>query len=178
MPKLHSSLITAVAIASLGSAAAYTAAGPALAAGSAVQAPPAGRQAGPGGGRGGRGGGLPDATPEQNQAVTDMNASLEPLVAAVNEARSELAAATFADVRDEAAIRASVDRLRAAEVALATARAEAFARLQGGPNRLTPDQVSALVNAGGNLPGGRGRGGFGGGRGAGGPAGPQGGRGN
>jgi len=177
MPNLLSSLIAAAAIATLGSAAALTA-GPAPAADLQVQAPAAGRPGGPGGGRGGRGGGLPDATPEQNQAVTDMNASLEPLMAVVNEARSELAAATFADVRDEAAIRASVDRLRAAEVALATARAEAFARLQAGPNRLTPDQVTALVGAGGNLPGGRGRGGFGGGRGAGGPGGPQGGRGN
>lgn len=114
-----------------------------------------------GGGRGGRGG-LPGATPEQTQAVAAMNAALASLTAAVNTARMELATATFADVKNAAAITTAVEKLRAAELALATKRAEEFAKLQAGPNKLSADQVAALIAAGGN-PAGGGRGGGGGG---------------
>ena len=113
-----------------------------------------------GGGRG-RGGGLPGATPEQTQAVMDMNAALAAQTAAVASARNELAAATFAEVRNVAAITAAVEKLRSAELALASKRAEEFAKLQAGPNKLNPEQVKALIAAGGNA--GRGRGGRGGG---------------
>jgi Spy/CpxP family protein refolding chaperone len=119
-------------------------------------APPQGAGAPPPGGRGGgRGGGLPGATPEQNQAVMEMNAALAPLVSAATAARNDLATAAFADSKNEAAINAAVDKLRTAELAVATARADAFAKLQSGPNKLNADQVTALVNAGGNA-GGRG----------------------
>ena len=111
-------------------------------------------------GRGGRGG-LPGATPEQIQAVTDMNAALSGLSAAVTSARAELATVTFAAVKNAAGITAAVDKVRAAELALASKRAEEFAKLQAGPNKLNPEQVRALIAAGGNA--GRGRGGRGGG---------------
>jgi hypothetical protein len=111
---------------------------------------------------GGRGGGLPGATPEQTQAVADMNAALSEQTAAVTTARAELATVTFAEVRNVAGITAAVEKLRAAELALASKRAEEFAKLQAGPNKLNPEQVKALIAAGGN-PGGRGRGGRGGG---------------
>jgi len=127
-----------------------------------------------GGGRGGgRGrGGLPDATPEQTQAVVDMNAALASLVDAATEARNELATAAMA--QNSAGMQAAVTKLGAAELAVATARAQAFAELQAGPNRLNADQVTALIAAGGNVGG---RGGFrGGGPGGGGRAGA--GRGN
>ena len=128
----------------------------------APQAPPgpgAGAFQGPGG-RGGRGG-LPGATPEQNQAVADMNTSLAALTATATAARNELATVAIADVRNVAAIRAAADRLRTAELALASARADAFARLQAGPNKLSPDQVTALINMTSNAGGrGGGRGGF------------------
>jgi len=113
-----------------------------------------------GGGRG-RGGGLPGATPEQTQAVMDMNAALAEQTAAVARARNELAMVTFAEVRNVAGITAAVEKLRAAELALASKRAEEFAKLQAGPNKLSPEQVKALIAAGGNA--GRGRGGRGGG---------------
>ena len=114
----------------------------------------------PGGGRGGRGGGLPGATPEQTQAVADMNAALTEQSAAVASARTELAKVTFAEVKNVAGITAAVEKLRAAELALASKRAEAFAKLQAGPNKLNPEQVKALIAAGGNpAAGGRGRGG-------------------
>lgn len=138
-----------------------------------AQAPPPGAAQGPPGaggppqgGRGGRGGGLPGATPEQNQAVTEMNTALAPLVTAATTARNELATVAFADVKNQAAINAAVEKLRAAELALASARAEAFARLQAGGCKLNPEQVAALVTTAAN-PGGRGGGGFGGGGGRG-----------
>jgi Spy/CpxP family protein refolding chaperone len=113
-----------------------------------------------GGGRG-RGGGLPGATPEQTQAVMDMNAALAEQTAAVASARAELAAVTVAEVKNVAGIAAAVEKLRVAELALASKRAEEFAKLQAGPNKLNPEQVKALIAAGGNA--GRGRGGRGGG---------------
>jgi hypothetical protein len=126
----------------------------------APQGPPAGAGAGPGQGPGGRGGrgGLPGATPEQTQAVAEMNAALAPLTTAATAARSELATVAFADVKNLAGIRAAVDKLRAAELALAMARADAFAKLQAGPNKLNADQVTALINSGGGGGGGRGGG--------------------
>jgi len=134
-----------------------------------VQQPAALAQASPGasgpggaGAGGGRGrGGLPGATPEQTQAVADMNAALAALSSAVATARTELASATYVDVKNEAGIRAAVEKLRVAELALASKRAEEFAKLQAGPNKLTPEQVTALIAAGGSLPA-AGRGGRGG----------------
>ena len=133
------------------------------AAGAAAQAAPG--APGPGGGGRGRGG-LPGATPEQTQAVADMSTALAALNTAVTTARSELATATFADVKNEVAIRGAVEKLRVAELALASKRAEEFAKLQAGPNKLNPEQITALIAAGGNLPA-AGRGG----RGAAGPEG-------
>ena len=90
-----------------------------------------------------------------------MTAALAPLAAAATTARNELAMATFAEARTEATLKAAIDKLRAAELALATKRAEEFEKLQSGPNKLNQDQVTALIAAGGAVqaPGGRGRGG-------------------
>lgn len=107
-------------------------------------------------GRGGRGGGLPGATAEQLQAVADMNNALAAQNSAVTAARNELAAKTFANIKDEFAIKAAVERLRLAELALATRRAEEFAKLQTGPNKLNAEQVAALIAAGGSATAGRG----------------------
>jgi hypothetical protein len=105
----------------------------------------------PGGGFGagrGRGPNLPGATPEQIQAVNDMNAVLAPLTAAVTTARNELATATFGVPKNDAAIKAAVDKVKAAELALALKRAEEFAKLQAGPNKLNSEQVTALSSGG------------------------------
>ncbi len=107
-------------------------------------------------GGGGRGGGLPGATPEQTQAVADMNAALAAQSSAVAAARGELTTATFSPVKDDAAIKTAVEKVRTAEIALATKRAEEFAKLQAGPNKLNPDQIAALIAAGGNPAAGRG----------------------
>ena len=127
----------------------------------AQTAPPAGGPGGGGGGGRGRGG-LPGATPEQTAAVVAMNTALATQLSAVTAARAELAKATFADAKNMAAITAAVEAVRVAELALATKRAEEFAKLQAGPNKLNAEQVTALIAAGGNV-GGGGRGGRGGG---------------
>src|SRR4029079_13531054 len=115
--------------------------------------PPGGAAPGSGGaGRGGgRGGGLPGATPEQTQALTDMNTALAPRIAAAATARTELGNIALADTKNTAAIAAAVDTVRPAELALASARADAFAQLQAGPNKLNAEQITALIASGGNL---------------------------
>lgn len=105
---------------------------------------------------GGRGRGIPGITPDQTQALNGMTATLAPLTAAVTAARNDLAAATFSGTKNEAAINAAIDKLKSAELALATKRSEEFSKLQAGPNKLSPDQVNALIAMGGSLPAGRG----------------------
>jgi hypothetical protein len=108
-------------------------------------------------GGGGRGrGGLPGATPEQLQAVADMNASLGALIGAVAAARTDLATITFTAARDPNKLAAAVEQVRVAELALALGRAAEFAKLQAGPHQLNAAQVSALVAAGGVVAAGRG----------------------
>jgi membrane protein involved in colicin uptake len=87
-----------------------------------------------------------------------MNTALAPLVTAATTARTDLATVAFANARNDAAIKAAADKLAAAELAVAKARADAFAKLQAGPNKLNADQVTALIN----MSAGGGRGGFGG----------------
>src|SRR3954447_21807280 len=163
MKTMHSTrILLGLAGAVFGVTVMLTAQQPTAPAGVPVQAPPG--TPGPGAPGGGRGrGGLPGATPEQTQAVADMNTALEAQNTAVTTARSELATATFVDVKNEVAMRAAVEKLRVAELGLASKRAEEFAKRQAGPNKLTPQQVTALIAAGGNSPtvgrGGRGAGG-------------------
>lgn len=114
------------------------------------------------GGRGRGRGGVPDATPGQLEALGAMDVALTEVTASVTAARNAVAAATFAEPANPAALAAAVDELRAAELALATKRAEEFALIQAGPNRLSPEQVEALVAAGGSVPAGRGGGARGG----------------
>jgi Spy/CpxP family protein refolding chaperone len=95
---------------------------------------------------------LPNGTPEQIQAVVNMMNSLSVFTAAVAEARAGLATATFAEVKDEAVIRQRAEALREAEIALAMARGEAFARVQADPaTRLTPEQIASLIRNEGEI---------------------------
>src|SRR5260370_38029157 len=80
-----------------------------------------------------------------------MNTDLAPLVQAATVARNALHDAPAAEMT------AKADVLRGAELALANARADAFARLQASPARLSPDYVASLVASGSG--GGRGSGG-------------------
>jgi hypothetical protein len=95
----------------------------------------------------GRGGAttIPGLTSAQQEAVTTMNQALNPLVAAVATARNDVLAASLAVPRDDAAIRARGDALAAAELSLASARAERFGAMQNSADRPTEAQVAALI---------------------------------
>jgi hypothetical protein len=96
-------------------------------------------------GRGGRG--LPGATPEQNAALAQMNAEFAPQTQRLAAARTDLIAAALTQPRNDSAIQAKVEAIRAAERDLANARADALAKLQASANRLAPAQVAALPGA-------------------------------
>ncbi|HEX3876486.1 MAG TPA: DUF1080 domain-containing protein [Bryobacteraceae bacterium] len=115
-------------------------------------------------GRGGGGGGavpqtrtsMPHVTIQQADALIQMTAGFTPLIQSLGSARGEVVTASLSIPRDDAAIRAKVDAVAAAELALATARADALAKLQAASNRLDPDQIAWLVASGGSY----GQGGF------------------
>ncbi len=115
----------------------------------------------PGGGPGM--GGMPQLTQEQQAAVQAFNKANAPLAQAVNEARNALNAAIYTDKSDTADIKAKAEKLAAAELALAQARAEGFAKLQASPNKLNlpTQQIVMLLGGSGRRFGGPG--GFGGG---------------
>jgi sugar phosphate isomerase/epimerase len=115
---------------------------------------------GGGGGRGGRGGGpggapaIPGLTADQQAAVTAMNEAVASQTQALTGARAALAQATFSDATG---IPARLAAVNAAELELAKAKADAFARLQTTPERLNAQQIDALVaQASGGARGGRG----------------------
>ena len=80
-------------------------------------------------------------TPEQ-LALLVIEQSVTNLTAAATAARQALVAASFTEASDVSARREAV---RAAEQALATARADAFAQLQTSGNRLNPAQSQAMT---------------------------------
>ena len=120
-------------------------------------------------------GGMPQLTQQQQAAIQAMNEASAPLAQAVNEARNALNAAIYTDKPDTADIKAKAEKLATAELALAQARAEAFAKLQASPNKLNlpAQQIIMLLGGSGRRFGGPGGppGGFGGGPG-GAPPGP------
>lgn len=103
------------------------------------------------GGRGGRGPAV-YLTQRQAAGLAKMSADLAPLTQAAATARSSLLAAPAVEKA------AKADALKSAELALAKARADAFASLQASPARLAPEYVTALVASGGAIRGGGGLG--------------------
>jgi hypothetical protein len=89
--------------------------------------------------------GMPNATPEQTAVIAKTNVSLAPQTQRLAAARSDVVAAAFAEPRNDAAIRARVEAIRAAELDLAKARAAAFMELQSSVNKLSADQIEALA---------------------------------
>jgi Spy/CpxP family protein refolding chaperone len=125
----------------------------------AAQGPSGGGSAGGGPGTGG----MPQLTQQQQAAIQAFNETNAPLAQAVTEARNALNAATYTDKPDTANIKAKAGKLAAAELALAQARAEAFAKLQASPSKLDlpSQQIILLLGGSGRRFGGPG--GFGGG---------------
>ena len=58
-------------------------------------------------------------------------------------------AASLAEPRNNAAIAAKVEAVKSADLRLANARADAFAKLQASPGRLSRDQATVLAATGG-----------------------------
>ena len=117
--------------------------------------------------------GMPQLTQEQQAAIRAMNQASARQEQAVTEARNALNVSIFTEKPDRADIQAKAEKLAAAELARALARAEAFAKLQASPNKLNlpPPVLILLMNMGGR----GGPGGFGGpGFPPGGPGGPSG----
>src|SRR5580693_8985161 len=78
---------------------------------------------------GGRGG-IPNVTPAQTAAITQMNADLASASQALTDARTAVIQASLEAPRT---VQAKVDAVKAAELTVATARADAFQRLQASP---------------------------------------------
>ncbi len=126
----------------------------------------------PGGGPPGAGpgtGGMPQLTQQQQAAIQAFSETNAPLAQVVSEARNALNVAIYTDKPETADIKAKAEKVAAAELALAQARAEGFAKLQASPNKLNlpSRQISMLLGSSGGRFGGPG--GFGGG-----PGGPGG----
>lgn len=126
------------------------------------------------GGAGGRGGpgrgagrGVVAAEPpkpltaSQQAALNEMNSSLEPVNQAATAARAALDGAIWNDGASPADLKRKADAFNAAELALANAKAAAFAKIQASPDKLDSSQFSLASQAGGGRGGRGGRGGFG-----------------
>ena len=94
-------------------------------------------------------------SPDQTAALANLNSGLAAKTQAVTDARAALTTASFAPSGSTGDLRAMVDRLASAELALAAGRAEGFAAIQQSPAKFTPAQVATLAASGG----GRGAGG-------------------
>lgn len=92
---------------------------------------------------------LPNATDAQKAALTSINTNLATPIKNLTDARRALIAATFNAPRT---IQQRVDAIAAAEMALANARAEVFAKLQSSPEKLNPAQIKAMTNFWSRLP--------------------------
>ena len=123
----------------------------------------AGGGGGRGGGRGAGGGGaagrgaartttFPHATPAQANVLMAMTANLTAMTQALTAARTALTAAAYAEPRNDAGVKAKAAAIAAAELALANARSDAFAKVQASANKLDAEQVASLVVWGGDYP--------------------------
>jgi hypothetical protein len=97
------------------------------------------------------GGTIPNITQAQVDALTRMTTDLMPLARRLATARSAVTSAALTDPRDEAAMRSKVQAVQEAELTLANARADAFAKIESSANKLAPDQIKAFVDLGGSF---------------------------
>jgi hypothetical protein len=104
------------------------------------------------GGRGGRGantrGTIPNVREAQVTALTKLSTDLMPVMRTLTAARTAMASAP-----DASAIRTRAEAVEAAEVAVAHARADAFAKIQTSGNKLAPAQIAAFIEMGGTFSG-------------------------
>ncbi|HEY0967097.1 MAG TPA: hypothetical protein VGD88_06905 [Opitutaceae bacterium] len=114
---------------------------------------------------------LKSATAAQHVAIAQFENAFVDQETAVSQARANLTFAVYSDPANTANIREKAAAVQAAEQALVEARAAAFAKIQGSPEKLNKEQAGVLVWQAVRPEGGRRRtiGGAGGGRGRGGP---------
>jgi hypothetical protein len=93
---------------------------------------------------------MPHVTAKQASALLEMTTALQAQTQTLNSARTQLTLAALSTPADDAAIRLKVDAVEAAELALARARAGAFAKLQATSDQFDSEQVAWLVAAGGS----------------------------
>ncbi len=97
----------------------------------------------------GSGQNIPGVTERQAASLARIGAGLVPQGERVATARASMIQAAFAEPRDNGAMRGKAETVGGAELALAKARADAFAALQASAARLAPNQVAAWIAAGG-----------------------------
>jgi hypothetical protein len=95
------------------------------------------------------GGTIPGITAAQTDALTQLTNQLMPLTRALNEARAAMNKAPF----DNSAVHAKAESLKQAELAVADAQADGFAKIQSSGTRLTPAQKRAFIGMGGTFAG-------------------------
>lgn len=84
-------------------------------------------------------------------SLTQMTDELMPLLHALTHARAALNAAAFSVPPVSANLRALATAVGDAELALARARANSFAKIQASPNMLSSEQVAAFLKMGGSF---------------------------
>ncbi len=127
----------------------------------AEDAPAGGGAAANSGRRAGGGGGFAafqNMTPEQREALQQVNEETKDLNAKLTEARKDLGAAVYAEKVDEAQIREKAAAVAKVDADLYVARAKAFAKVR---SKFTSEQIDAFKNnpvgMGGRMGGGGGR---------------------
>lgn len=119
------------------------------------------------GGRGGFGGAFgrgrsadtsAPLSPAQQSAIAAMNAALQPQTQAAAAARAALQSAVWNDGATAAVLKSQAAAFYTAELALANAKAAAFAKLQASPEKLDPAQFQLAAQGGNPGPGRGGRG--------------------
>ena len=84
-------------------------------------------------------------SPMQQAALSQIETNLLSLVQAVTSMRTRLITAAFTDRPEASRITGATEDLKAAELALALARAEAFSKVQATTNQLLPNQVATMI---------------------------------
>ena len=111
-----------------------------------------------GGRRAGAGAAFQNMTPEQREALTQVNEETKDLNTKLTEARKELGAAVYAEKVDEAQIREKAAAVAKVDADLYVARAKAFAKVR---SKFTSEQIDTFKNnpvgMGGRMGGGGGR---------------------
>ena len=94
------------------------------------------------------GGTIPNITRSQVDALTKLTTDTLPLSQSLAAARRAISSE---QPPDESSLHTKIQAIKEAELALAYAHADAFAKIQNSPNHLSPDQIAAFVKLGGSF---------------------------